>query len=172
MQTILGANGQIANVLARELKQNFNAAIKLVSRNPQRINFTDTLFPANLIDAQQTMEAVKGSEIAYLTIGLPPDTAIWQEVFPVIMRNVINACKHHSAKLVFFDNTYMYPQNSNPLTEETTFAPVGNKGKVRAHIASMLLREMESKTIEAVICRAPEFYGPDKTQSITNTLIG
>lgn len=35
----------------------------------------------------------------------------------------------------------------------------------------MLLEEMNKKTIEAVICRAPEFYGTGKTQSITNTLI-
>lgn len=35
----------------------------------------------------------------------------------------------------------------------------------------MLLHEISSKTIEAVICRAPEFYGPNKTQSITNSLI-
>lgn len=30
---------------------------------------------------------------------------------------------------------------------------------------------MNNKTINAVICRAPEFYGPNKTQSITNSLI-
>jgi nucleoside-diphosphate-sugar epimerase len=35
----------------------------------------------------------------------------------------------------------------------------------------MLLDEINQKSIEAVICRAPEFYGPGKTQSITNTLI-
>src|SRR5690606_20967325 len=35
----------------------------------------------------------------------------------------------------------------------------------------MILKEIKSGELEAVICRAPEFYGPDKTQSITNTLI-
>lgn len=88
-----------------------------------------------------------------------------------MMRNVIDACKTHHTKLVFFDNTYMYPQNYKPLTEGSKFAPVGQKGKVRAEMATMLLNEMQSKNIEAVICRAPEFYGPGKTQSITNTAI-
>lgn len=41
------------------------------------------------------------------------------------MRNVIDACKKYSTKLVFFDNTYMYPQNDKILTEETEFKPVG-----------------------------------------------
>jgi nucleoside-diphosphate-sugar epimerase len=93
------------------------------------------------------------------------------EQFPVIMRNTIDACIKHNTKLVFFDNTYMYPQNSIPLTENSPFEPVGPRGKVRAEIATMLLNEMEAKRIEAVICRAPEFYGPDKTKSLTNTLI-
>ncbi|MFT3738685.1 MAG: NAD-dependent epimerase/dehydratase family protein [Breznakibacter sp.] len=171
MQTILGANGQIAIELAKELKRNYASDIRLVSRNPKKVNDTDTLFPANLLDKEKTDEAVKGSEIAYLTAGLPMDTEIWTKQFPIMVRNVIDACKKHHTKLVFFDNTYMYPQNDNPLTEETAFAPVGQKGKVRAEIATMLLDEIKSKNIEAVICRAPEFYGTGKTQSITNTTI-
>ncbi|MBI1224373.1 MAG: NAD-dependent epimerase/dehydratase family protein [Bacteroidetes bacterium] len=171
MQTILGANGQIAVELAKELKRNYTSDIRLVSRNPQRVNETDTLFPANLLDATKTAEAVAGSEIAYLTVGLPMDTDMWVQQFPVIMQNVIAACKTHKVKLVFFDNTYMYPQNSTPLTEETAFAPVGKKGRVRASMTNMLLESMGKGEIEAVICRAPEFYGTGKTQSITNSAI-
>ena len=126
MQTILGANGQIAEELAKELNRQYTTEIRLVSRNPKKVNDSDLLFAADLTDAEKTDEAVKGSGIVYLTVGLPMDTATWTEQFPVIMRNVINACKKHKAKLVFFDNTYMYPQNDKPLTEETAFMPVGN----------------------------------------------
>src|SRR5690606_2738911 len=35
----------------------------------------------------------------------------------------------------------------------------------------MLLTEMEAGTVDAVICRAPEFYGPGKTQSLTNSAV-
>jgi nucleoside-diphosphate-sugar epimerase len=171
MQTILGANGQIAEELAKELKRNYTTDIRLVSRNPKKVNESDIIFPANLLDKGKTDEAVKGSEIAYLTVGLPMNTELWKKQFPIMMRNVIDACKKHNTKLVFFDNTYMYPQNDKPLTEESEFAPVGQKGKVRAEIATMLLDEMKAKKIEAVICRAPEFYGTGKTQSITNTII-
>lgn len=171
MQTILGANGQIAEELAKELKKNYTSDIRLVSRNPKKINDTDLLFPANLLDKEKTDEAVKGSKIAYLTVGLPMDTAMWISQFPIIMRNVIEACKKHNTKLVFFDNTYMYAQNGKILTEESKFEPVGEKGKVRANITKMLLDEIKLKKIEAVICRAPEFYGTGKTQSITNSTI-
>lgn len=171
MQTILGANGQIAQELAKELKRNYTSDLRLVSRNPKKVNDTDQLFPANLLDKTQAEDAIQGSDIVYFAVGLPMDSEMWEQQFPVMMRNVIDACKKYHAKLVFFDNTYMYPQNNQPLTEQTEFAPVGRKGRVRAEIANMLLKEIQAKTITAVICRAPEFYGTGNTQSITNSLI-
>lgn len=62
MQTILGANGQIAEELARELHRRYTTDIRLVSRNPKKINDTAQLFPANLLDAQATDKAVEGSD--------------------------------------------------------------------------------------------------------------
>ncbi|MBE4948755.1 NAD-dependent epimerase/dehydratase family protein [Chryseobacterium culicis] len=171
MQTILGANGQIGEELARELKRNYTSDIRIVSRNAKKVNDTDTIFSADLSDRKKAVEAVKGSEIAYFTLGLPMDTELWEKQFLNIMKNVIEACKINGTKLVFFDNTYMYPQSNEVLTEETRFDPVGRKGRVRKQMTEMLLKEMEAGTIEAVICRAPEFYGPGKTQSITNSLI-
>ena len=171
MQTILGATGPIGKELAKELHRNYTTDIRIVSRNPVRINDTDNVFAADLLEAEQTNEAVKGSDIAYLTVGLPMDTELWEVQFPVIMRNVIDACKEQKVKLVFFDNTYMFPQNEDTLTEDTPFKPVGRKGTVRAKITNMLLDEMERGEIEAMICRAPEFYGPGETKSITNFLI-
>jgi nucleoside-diphosphate-sugar epimerase len=171
MQTILGANGQIAEELARELHRYYTKDIRLVSRNPQPVNETDTLFPANLLDKEQTDQAVQGSTIAYLTVGLPMDTKLWEEQFPVMMQNVIKACIKHKCKLVFFDNTYMYPKTREPQTEASPFYPNGKKAKVRSSIATMVLKAIANRDLDAVICRAPEFYGPGKTQSITNTMI-
>lgn len=171
MQTILGASGQIGEELARELKRNFTSDIRIVSRKAEKINDTDTVFSADLSIAENAIEALKGSEIAYFTLGLPMNSDLWEKQFPLITKNIIDACKINKTKLVFFDNTYMYPQDSRLLTEETIFAPVGKKGKIRKEMTEMILREMKSGQLEAVICRAPEFYGPGKTQSITNTLI-
>lgn len=171
MQTILGANGQIGSELALALKNEFTDEIRLVSRNPKRVNDTDELVRANLLDAVETQKAVEGSEIVYLTAGLPIDTTMWVEQFPIMMRNVINACAMHNAKLVYFDNTYMYPQTDELLTEEIRFEPYGKKGRVRGMIVQMLLDAMKEGRVQAMICRAPEFYGPGQTQSITNTTV-
>ncbi|AZB10780.1 NAD-dependent epimerase/dehydratase family protein [Chryseobacterium sp. G0162] len=171
MQTILGANGQIGEELARELKRNFTSEIRIVSRNAKKVNDTDEVFSADLSIREKAIEAVKGSEIAYFTLGLPISSDLWEKQFPLILQNVIDACKINGTKLVFFDNTYMYSQDGRVLNENTVFDPVGRKGRVRRKMAEMVLREIESGELEAVICRAPEFYGPGKTQSITNTLV-
>ncbi len=171
MHTILGANGQIATEIARELHRRDILDIRLVSRAPRRIADTDSVVSADLTHADMTDRAIAGSHTVYFAAGLPLDTDLWEASFPAMMRNVINACERHGARLVFFDNTYMYPQDGTPLTETTPFRPVGPKGAVRARMAGMLLEEMAHGRIEAMICRSAEFYGPENTQSITNSLI-
>jgi len=171
MQTILGANGQIAVELARQLRRSHTAELRLVSRHPRKVNDTDTVVPADLLDARQTREAVEGSSIVYFTAGLPPDTHLWETQFPTMLKNALEASRAAGAKFAYFDNTYMYPQDARLQTEETPFAPVGPKGRVRAAMASMVLEEMARGDIPVLIGRAPEFYGPGKTQSFTNALV-
>ena len=171
MQTILGANGIIAIELAKELHSKFTTDIRLVSRNPKKVNETDQLVSADLMNEQETADAVAGSEIVYMTVGLPYDSKIWNRDWPIVMRNIINACKLHNAKMVFFDNVYMYGHVIGVMTEETPFNAVSIKGKVRGEISTMLLNEIKNETLTAMICRAPEFYGPGNTQSGTNATI-
>ncbi|GAA1411645.1 NAD-dependent dehydratase [Glutamicibacter uratoxydans] len=171
MQTILGSGGQIANELARELHRSFTTDIRLASRNPQRINPGDELASANLLDLDQTLAAASGSEVIYFTAGLPADTELWERQFPTMLDNALTAARSAGAKFVYFDNTYMYPQDSRVQDEQTAFAPAGRKGTVRALMAQMVLEEMQRGEIPVLIGRAPEFYGPGRTQSFTNALI-
>ena len=82
MQTILGANGQVAMELVRELRRGYTSDLTQVSRKPRKVNDTDMVRSADLLDARQTAEAVKGSSIVYFTAGLPPDTRLWETRFP------------------------------------------------------------------------------------------
>lgn len=171
MQTILGANGQIAIELARELRRAYTADLRLVSRRPRKVNDSDSVMPADLLDPERTKAAVEGSDVVYFTAGLPADTALWEAQFPTMLRNALDAARAAGAKFAYFDNTYMYPQDDRVQTETTPFAPVGRKGKVRAAMAEMVLAEMARGDIPVLIARAPEFYGPGRTQSFTNLLV-
>src|SRR5690606_7300571 len=151
-----GANGVIGRELSRELSA-AAVPIRQVSRSPQRVNPTDELFAADLLDPAATARAVEGSEIAYLTVGLKYDTKVWREQWPRVMRNVIDACKRQTCRLLFFDNVYAYGRGTGVMTEETPYRPTRRKGEVRARIATMLEEEMAAGSIEAMILRAADF---------------
>jgi nucleoside-diphosphate-sugar epimerase len=75
------------------------------------------------------------------------------------MRNVLDACARHGAKLVFFDNVYMYGRVAGPMTEDTPVRPVSRKGQVRAQVAQMLLDDVAQGRVTALIARSADFYG-------------
>ncbi len=170
MHTILGANGTIGKELSRHLPS-YTPLIRQVSRNPQKVNPTDELMAADLLNYDQTERAVAGSEVVYLVAGLKYDTKVWQEEWPRVMQNVIDACKKHHSKLVFFDNVYAYGLVKGKMTEETPFNPCSKKGEVRAKIASKLLEEIKAGNISGMIIRGADFYGPGALLSLTYSTV-
>ncbi|CAN5729545.1 SDR family oxidoreductase [soil metagenome] len=165
MQTILGANGTIASLLAKDLTAYTNA-IRLVSRNPKKINETDELFSADLSDSSQVEKAITGSDIVYLLVGFDYTLKTWQEKWPKLMRATIDSCIKHKAKLVFFDNVYLYDINTIPhMTEDSAINPPSKKGMVRMQIANMLMDEVKAGKLNALIARSADFYGPNNEKS-------
>jgi nucleoside-diphosphate-sugar epimerase len=145
--------------------------IRQVSRHPRRVNAADELFAADLLDPESTARAIEGSEVAYLVAGLKYDAGAWQEEWPRVMRNVIDGCKRHGSRLVFFDNVYAYGKVDGPMTEETPFNPCSRKGEVRAKIATMLLDEIRASSVSAMIVRSADFYGPGAEQSFPHATL-
>ena len=160
MQTILGSGGIIATELAKSLTE-FTTDIRLVSRYPKKVNTTDKILSADLLNREEVSRAVQGSSVVYVTIGFPYSAKTWQKTWPKLMQNVITACKEHNTKLVFFDNIYMYDANHlDGMTEETPINPPSKKGKVRAQLVHMIMDEVQSGTLTALIARCADYYGP------------
>ena len=161
-QTIIGAGGSVGTDLARELKQ-FTDEIRLVGRNPKRINPEDELFQADVTDASQLMNAVAGSQVCYLVLGFDYNIKVWREKWPPLIKNIVEACMHHQCKLVFFDNVYAIGgDNIRHITESSTISPTSKKGEIRAWIDQYILEHLESGKLNAIIARAPDFFGPVK----------
>ncbi|UEG54715.1 NAD(P)H-binding protein [Mucilaginibacter daejeonensis] len=115
MHIILGAGGPVANALTAQLLQN-NIPVRLVSRRPIQPN--DPLAQwhrADLTNPAELMEATKGATVIYLCAGLVYDKDIWRQQWPIIMTNVINAAKQVNARVIFFDNVYMYGLVNGPM---------------------------------------------------------
>jgi nucleoside-diphosphate-sugar epimerase len=159
MQTILGAGGAIGKELAKALTE-FTKEIRLVSRNPEKVNPDDELFPADLLNPEMVDKAIEGSSIAYITVGFTYNIKVWRANWPLFIDNVINACIKYNCKLVFFDNIYMYdPAYLNGMTEETPHKPISKKGEVRAELVKKIMSKVEEGTLTALIARAADFYG-------------
>ncbi|BCS31725.1 NAD-dependent dehydratase [Luteitalea sp. TBR-22] len=170
MQVILGANGVVGRELARRLPGHTDR-VRQVARTPARVNETDELVAADLLDARATADAVAGADVAYLLAGLKYDARVWADQWPRVMRNAIDACKRHGAALVFFDNVYAYGRVDGPMTEATPYNPCSRKGEVRARIATTLMEEVARGDLRGMIVRAADFYGPGATLSLTHATV-
>ncbi|MGV3603058.1 MAG: NAD-dependent epimerase/dehydratase family protein [Dyadobacter fermentans] len=165
MQTILGSGGAIGNLLAKELKH-YTGNVRLVSRKPTKVNPDDALFPADLLDKSKVAAAVQGSDVVYLVAGLPYSAKVWEQQWPVVMQNAIDACLQANASLVFLDNVYMYaPDELSNMTETSQVGPCSRKGIVRARIQQMLLDAVHDRGLNALIARSADFYGPSVANS-------
>ena len=171
MHTILGAGGAVANALTRELTNN-NETIRLVSRKPiQPAGKNITWQKADLLNYNEVLAASKGSTVIYLTAGLVYDKAIWQQQWPVIMQNFINLGNDTGARLIFFDNVYMYGLVNGLMLETTPYNPSSVKGEVRAKIATQLMDEAKAGNIKASIARGADFYGTDNMNSFVDMMV-
>ena len=170
MITILGAGGAISNELASRLAS-AKVPFRLVGRNPSSRPGAREVVAADLTDKDQCQRAVAGSTIVFLLAGLKYDYKIWAQLWPRIMSNTIQACKRAGARLVFFDNVYMYGLVDGAMTEDTPFNPISRKGEIRARIATSLIDEWKAGNLTAMIARAADFYGPHATHGIPNVLV-
>lgn len=171
MQTILGSGGGIGIPLAKELK-NYTDRIRLVSRHPEKVNSTDELHPADLSDPEQIDRAVEGSDVVYVTIGFEYKLSVWQRVWPTFMSTVIDSCITHDARLVFFDNVYMYAASAIPhMQEGSPLQPPSKKGKVRKQLHEMIFEEVEKERLTALIARSADFYGPGNKNSVLSIMV-
>ncbi|WP_207535069.1 NAD-dependent epimerase/dehydratase family protein [Desertivirga arenae] len=164
MHTILGAGGPISNALAKELEKS-GIKTNLASRREIKTRPTETWIKTDLLNETEVVRAAKGSDVIYLTAGLLYDKTVWKEQWPKVMDNVITASEATRARLIFFDNVYMYGKVDGPMTESTPYNPCSEKGEVRTKIATRLMEKVKAGDIHASIARGADFYGATDTMN-------
>ena len=171
LHTILGAGGPVGKSLATALT-NLNKPVRLVSRQPLLTNKGQSWFKADLTIQQDVIDALKDTEVAYLTIGLPYSTKIWWEYWPLVMKNVTTACLHHGTRLVFFDNIYaISPQHLNPITESSPIQPCSKKGEIREEVTKILMEAVERKGLMGLIARSADFLTLEENKGLIKPLL-
>ena len=164
LHTVLGATGGVGSAVVADLSKR-GLPVRVVERSKNVPGFT--VKKADLLDADQALNAIEGSAYVYLCVGLAYDIKVWQRDWPVVMQNVTDACAATGAVLIFLDNVYMYGPAplAVPFDENHPQEPETRKGKLRKALADGLLQQFASGKIKGLIGRAADFYGPGASNS-------
>src|SRR5262249_8979585 len=119
----------------------------------------------DVLDPESVRAATKGASEVVAVFGFAHDSAVWTNAWPRAMTNLLDACEAARARLVFFDNLYMYGPQAVPLTEETALSDYGRKPAARSAATRLWLAARDAARVKVAALRAPDFYGPGVTNS-------
>lgn len=120
---------------------------------PDGVGFTH----CDVLDAASVAAAVAGAAQVAVAIGFEYTGGVWEGVWPVAMRNLLDACAGVGARMVFLDNLYMYGPQTAPLVETMKLSDHGRKPRARAAITRIW---QDDRRVKVAALRAPDFYGP------------
>ncbi len=114
----------------------------------------------DVTDAASVRAATAGARQVVLAVGLPYETRLWRQTWPVLMDNVLAACAATGARLVFIDNLYMLGPQTAPLTEDMPLTNRAAKPAIRAGVTRQWRAAAEAGRVKVAALRPPDFYGP------------
>jgi nucleoside-diphosphate-sugar epimerase len=120
---------------------------------PDGVGFTR----CDVLDAQSVHTAFAGAAQVAVAIGFTYSGVVWERVWPIAMRHLLDGCAGHGARMVFLDNLYMLGPQRAPLVETMALTDHGRKPAVRAAITRMW---QDDARVRVAALRAPDFYGP------------
>ncbi|MEJ2258734.1 MAG: NAD-dependent epimerase/dehydratase family protein, partial [Woeseiaceae bacterium] len=122
---------------------------------------------ANAMDADALVKVLDGVDVVYHCVGLPYNTDLWTTGFPAISNALVTACGKVGAKIVYFDNVYLYGPAPLPIPfdEQTRRNPPSQKGKARKSAVEIVMQAHRANRVEATVGRAADFYGPGAINS-------
>jgi nucleoside-diphosphate-sugar epimerase len=153
---VVGASGGIGRAVCAELARR-GLPVRAVTRSGTPAGGAEAL-AADARDPAAMRAACRDAVAVYHCVN--PPFASWRAAFPAATRALLAAAGAAGARLVFADDTWMYGRVDAPMREDTTVAPVSEKGVLRAWLAEMVLAAHARGEVETVIGRAPELWGP------------
>jgi nucleoside-diphosphate-sugar epimerase len=122
---------------------------------------------ADATDTAALLKVLNGAEVVYNCVGLRYNSALWTTGFPAISNALVAACEKVGARIVYFDNVYLYGPAplSAPFDEETPRVPPSKKGKARKSAVEIVMAAHRAGRVQATVGRAADFYGPGAVNS-------
>ncbi|MFW9993318.1 MAG: NAD-dependent epimerase/dehydratase family protein [Candidatus Odinarchaeota archaeon] len=164
LHIVFGASGGIGNAVIRNLVAR-GKKVRGVNRSGKaNVPNGVEVVPADLLVLNDSLKASEGATHIYNCVNVVYDK--WKSIYPDVSYRFIELLKITGAKGIIADNLYMYGEEiTEPYRESMEYMARGKKGRLRAKCAMIYEQAMKNGEIQAVICRAPDFYGPGVTFS-------
>lgn len=122
-------------------------------------------------DRDFAVRAAAGAAVVYQCLN--PAYHRWAEDFPALQNGAVHAARTAGARLVSFENLYLYGDTGGaPITEDTVANPHTRKGKVRLAMAEQLRRLSDDGEVAVATACASDYFGPrGTTQSPLGDLV-
>jgi nucleoside-diphosphate-sugar epimerase len=172
---ILGATGGVGGALTKVLLDR-GWTIKALTRDPARTALKQPLgdsanqnaagrdtrvqwIPGDAMDRAAVIKAAQGVSLVVHAVN-PPGYRDWDKLVLPMMDNSIAAAKAAGARVLLPGTVYNYGPDSFPvLREDSPQQPLTRKGKIRAEME----RRLKGSGVPALVVRAGDFFGGDKT---------
>ncbi|MGB1005926.1 MAG: NAD-dependent epimerase/dehydratase family protein [Thalassobaculaceae bacterium] len=117
---------------------------------------------ADAMDANALAKVLDGAAVVYNCVGLPYNSDLWTTGFPAVSNALVAGCEKVGAKIVYFDNVYLYGPAPLPVPfdENTPRNPPSRKGKARKTAVEIVITAHRRGRVQATVGRAADFYGP------------
>jgi nucleoside-diphosphate-sugar epimerase len=156
---VIFGGGQVGSLLASHLIAS-DRRVRIARRSSGAPNGVE-LVRGDAADREFCMRATEGAMVVYHCMNPPYNGALWEELLPVYMGNLIAAANRVGARLVVLDNLYMLGRTGGvAMNEDTPMRPCSRKGAARAKASEQLFEAHRRGDIRAVAGRASDFYGP------------
>lgn len=119
----------------------------------------------DVLDGPAVLSAAQGAAQIVAAIGFPYEAALWRTAWPAAMTHLVAAAEQTGARLIFFDNLYMYGPQSTPLREDMALTSLGGKPGARVEATRIWQAASLAGRARIAALRAPDFYGPGVTNS-------
>jgi len=156
--TILGAGPVGLSAVTALLRR--NERVRIVSRSRPRTLAEGVAHHAvDVRDSAALARACTGSDVLYQCLGARYDR--WANDMPPLQNAAVAAAKGAGARLVSFENVYMYGAPSSvPFAEDHPSHPCSDKGRVRAAMATELSALHARGELVVAHVRASDLFGP------------
>jgi nucleoside-diphosphate-sugar epimerase len=162
LHVVFGA-GQVGPFVVDQLRA-AGKAVRVVKRHASDFPDDVELRLGDAADPAFVRQACAGARVVYHCMNPEYTTAAWAKLVPLYMDNLIAGAAAAGARLVVLDNLYMVdPDPRRPIDEDTPIKARSKKGEIRARAADTLFTAHNRGTVEAIVGRASDFYGPRGT---------